>query len=208
LFREFLLRRAAEVLPHEERIHLRHKAAVLLEEMGELEAAVSLYQSAGAWGELAALIYAQASHLIENGREAMLERWIRDLPDGVVARRGCGGGALAGLLAWRLSAAPRPDTGPSALRGQLSWTRDSGRSRGLVASVGGCCGRDYSGRPRHESARLLDPANDRVGGRRPRVPLLGCRSAGHHRDDGGVVASATGPSGDCAVGRARVQHAR
>lgn len=84
LFREFLLHRGEEGQNVEVRARLRHRAASLLEEAGQEEAAVALYQSAGAWGELALLICAEAPSLMAQGREETLARWIDDLPEGLV----------------------------------------------------------------------------------------------------------------------------
>lgn len=84
LFREFLLHRGEEIQPDDVRARLQRKAARLLEAEGEVEAAVSLYRSAGAWGELALLICAQAPNLVAKGREETLARWIGDLPEGFV----------------------------------------------------------------------------------------------------------------------------
>ena len=80
LFRDFLLERARELYPPSRLARLKRKAALILEQSGQIEAAVELLTQAEAWDEAARLIVKQAPALIEQGRNAVLEHWIAGLP--------------------------------------------------------------------------------------------------------------------------------
>jgi ATP/maltotriose-dependent transcriptional regulator MalT/DNA-binding SARP family transcriptional activator len=80
LFREFLLKRAAEVYSPPQLARLKRQAAQALEESGQIEPAVELLLLGAAWDEAVRLIVQQAPALIEQGRNAVLERWITSLP--------------------------------------------------------------------------------------------------------------------------------
>ena len=82
LFREFLIDRALEPVPHPGSYPvLRLEAAKILEASGQTEDAAELFRQARAWEELRALIPAHAQTLISQGRNKLLEKWITALPD-------------------------------------------------------------------------------------------------------------------------------
>ena len=80
LFRDFLLSRAKENFPRAELSILFRRAAILLEEDGQVEAAVSLFREAGDWGGMIRLILKNASSMVEQGRFHPLEEWLESLP--------------------------------------------------------------------------------------------------------------------------------
>lgn len=80
LFREFLLSRAKQTFSPETILILLHRAAVLLEEDGQTEAAVSLFRDAGQWDRLTQLILKRAPLMVEQGRNQTLIEWLKSLP--------------------------------------------------------------------------------------------------------------------------------
>ncbi len=84
LFREFLMARAKECFPNETLSTLLHQAAVLLEETGRREDAVSLYRDIGDWGAIVELIMKQAASMLTQGRYRPLEAWLDSLPKDLV----------------------------------------------------------------------------------------------------------------------------
>ncbi len=84
LFREFLLLRAKETFSAESRSILLRRAAQLLEEAGQTEAAVLLLQDVRNWEEMVPLILEHAPSLIAQGRYRPLEEWLRYLPDEIL----------------------------------------------------------------------------------------------------------------------------
>jgi len=84
LFREFLLTRATSVLSPDEIVHLRSQAALLLEESGRIEEAVTLYREAEEWDGLIRLILGHAHILLEQGRWKTLNEWLTGLPPEIV----------------------------------------------------------------------------------------------------------------------------
>ncbi len=76
LFRGFLLEKAAIALSPEKTADLRHRAAVILEEGGQIEAAVTLYRGNENWEEMIRLIMRQAPVLLKQGRNIILEKWL------------------------------------------------------------------------------------------------------------------------------------
>jgi LuxR family maltose regulon positive regulatory protein len=103
LFREFLLRRAEDMLESEDLARLRRKAAGLLEADGETTEAVALLIAAQAWGEAAQLMTAHAPETLRQGRGRILEAWLRTLP---AARREQSAWALYWLGMCRLAFDP------------------------------------------------------------------------------------------------------
>ncbi len=85
LFRDFLLSRGKGFFRPEELSGLRRRAAVLLEEGGEIEAAASLCSESGDWEGLLALILKHAPALLASGRHRALEGWLNCLPGEVLA---------------------------------------------------------------------------------------------------------------------------
>lgn len=80
MFQAFLLERLTEELTTGELIRLRHKAAVLLEQADQPDAAIEQYRTAGDWAECKRLIHAQAPFLLQQGRNLTLRDWITRLP--------------------------------------------------------------------------------------------------------------------------------
>ncbi len=81
LFREFLLTRAERELPALLRKQLLEKAALLLQDSGEIEEAASLFIQATSWQHLVQLILEHAFSLNSQGRVRLLSGWIEQLPD-------------------------------------------------------------------------------------------------------------------------------
>lgn len=80
LFRAFLLNRAAALIPPDEWCALQRRAAELLAETKQADAAAGLYRAAQDWQGLAALALREAPGLISAGRHRTLENWLGDLP--------------------------------------------------------------------------------------------------------------------------------
>ena len=83
LFRDFLISRVEASMKPEEITSMQKRAAVLLEESGQMEEAVTLFQKAADWNGLIQLILEQAQLLILHGRNKTLEQWIRSIPEGL-----------------------------------------------------------------------------------------------------------------------------
>jgi ATP/maltotriose-dependent transcriptional regulator MalT/two-component SAPR family response regulator len=86
LFREFLLRRAQEVLPAGALVQLRQRAAALLEADGETADAVALLIAAQDWNGAMQLMLSHAREMLQQGRARALEAWLRALPDSLPER--------------------------------------------------------------------------------------------------------------------------
>jgi hypothetical protein len=86
LFREFLLRRAAEEVPAGRLAAVRRAAAGRLAAAGAAEDAVELLLGAGAWDDAARAIGAVAPQLLAAGRGGPLARWILAVPEDVRGR--------------------------------------------------------------------------------------------------------------------------
>lgn len=87
LFREFLLKTAAERLDVAEIAEVRRRAAALLDEAGMTGEAVELYLDTGAWDEAAELVTGEAEKLIMQGRSAVLESWLLRFPESMFDER-------------------------------------------------------------------------------------------------------------------------
>lgn len=87
LFREFLLKTAAERFDVAEIAEIRRRAAALLDEAGMTGEAVELYLDAGAWDEAADLVTGEAEKLIMQGRSAVLESWLLRFPESMLDER-------------------------------------------------------------------------------------------------------------------------
>lgn len=85
LFREFLLKQGRERWGSEQLEKLRRQAAQVLLEAGQLEAALELALSGSDWQTAAAIITAQATQLIAQGRNQTLLGWLQRLPETLVA---------------------------------------------------------------------------------------------------------------------------
>ena len=88
LFRDFLLGSAPDHLSGEALDRLRLRAAAVLGEIGQWDAAVALLAEAGAWPELVATIQRWAPVLEREGRVQTLSGWLDRLPPGTVAAHG------------------------------------------------------------------------------------------------------------------------
>jgi len=80
LFRDFLMARAKETYSNETLSTLLHQAAVLLEEAGRTEVAISLFCDIGDWEAMAQIIMKQAPLMLAQGRYRPLEEWLDSLP--------------------------------------------------------------------------------------------------------------------------------
>jgi LuxR family maltose regulon positive regulatory protein len=80
LFRDFLLSRAKETFSPEFLSDLRQRAAVLLEEADQTEAAIELMRDAGNWESMVQLILKHAPTMLAQGRNHPLEEWLSSLP--------------------------------------------------------------------------------------------------------------------------------
>ncbi len=85
LFKTFLQERAEKHFSSEELAALRKSAAVLFMQAGDLESAIALGMQAGDWECAGHVIVELAPSLLEQGRGALLEDWLRALPAGVVS---------------------------------------------------------------------------------------------------------------------------
>ena len=81
LFRAFLLNRATRRWPAETWRALQCRAAALLDEAGQADAAAGLYRAAQAVDGLASLAQRQAPALIAAGRHRSLTQWLSALPE-------------------------------------------------------------------------------------------------------------------------------
>ncbi len=86
LFREFLLATAGRTLPKEAILELYRSAALLLEEDGHVEDAVSLYMKSSDWKEAARTICRHAQTLFSQGRSETVRAWLENIPAAVVER--------------------------------------------------------------------------------------------------------------------------
>ncbi len=84
LFRDFLLARAREIFSPETLSTLLGCAAAILEQAGQAETAVSLFQEVGDWDALVHLLLKQAPMLLDQGRYGPLEGWLSSLPKEII----------------------------------------------------------------------------------------------------------------------------
>jgi ATP/maltotriose-dependent transcriptional regulator MalT/DNA-binding SARP family transcriptional activator len=80
LFREFLRSRAVRLLASDTLAALRIRAAALLEQSGEADAALALYAEARDWVSFGACLVRLAPELVADGRTHALEQWLSTLP--------------------------------------------------------------------------------------------------------------------------------
>ncbi len=80
LFRDFLLNRARGSFSPETLSMLQSRAALLLEEAEEIEAAALLFRDASHWDGLIRLILKHAPRMVSQGRYRPLEEWLETLP--------------------------------------------------------------------------------------------------------------------------------
>ncbi len=93
LFRDFLLSRAKETFSPEFLSDLRRRAAMLLEEADQTEAAIELMRDAGDWKGMVSLILKHAPIMLAQGRNHPLEEWLSSLPKDIFI-------SIAWLLYW------------------------------------------------------------------------------------------------------------
>ena len=84
LFRKFLLRRAEETSTPALLARIRHRAAMQLEKVGQIEDAVNMYRTGHHWADVTRLIVQHAPLLISQGRYATVEAWLSALPSSVI----------------------------------------------------------------------------------------------------------------------------
>lgn len=84
LFREFLIAKAKEIFPSGELKKLQNRAAVLLEEAGQIDDAAGLLISACNWEGIVRLALAHAGSLVAMGRNKTLEEWLLKTPERIV----------------------------------------------------------------------------------------------------------------------------
>jgi hypothetical protein len=87
LFRAFLMERGREEFGERGWRELAKRAAAILTDLGDVDAALDLLRGAGAWDALADLVERRASALVGAGRAEALQRLIGALPPEVVAPR-------------------------------------------------------------------------------------------------------------------------
>jgi ATP/maltotriose-dependent transcriptional regulator MalT/DNA-binding SARP family transcriptional activator len=80
LYRDFLLLQSGKLLSAEQRLELQLKAAGLLEQNGQTEAAVSLLHDMGDWQTLAGIVLTHAPEMLNQGRHRPLQEWLESLP--------------------------------------------------------------------------------------------------------------------------------
>jgi LuxR family transcriptional regulator, maltose regulon positive regulatory protein len=80
LFREFLLSYAADLFTSKEINLMKHTAALLLEDSGQIEDAVYLFIETGDWQAVAHIIQKYAQALLSQGRIQALEGWLIKVP--------------------------------------------------------------------------------------------------------------------------------
>ncbi len=130
LYREFLMARARETFSPEALSTLLHQAAILLEQDGQTEAAVSLLREIGDWKALAGLVLVHAPDMLKQGRHRPLQEWLESLPATLLE-------ANPWLSYWKGIEHPAllSGSGPAHLREDLC--RISGRGRCYRGHIGG-----------------------------------------------------------------------
>ena len=84
LFRDFLLAHALKTLSPETLADLRKRAAVILEQADQTEAAAALYKDVPDWPAMTGLIVRHAPAMIQQGRYHTLEEWLKAMPESIV----------------------------------------------------------------------------------------------------------------------------
>ncbi|MBE9516368.1 MAG: hypothetical protein IME93_05270 [Proteobacteria bacterium] len=86
LFREFLLAQAEQTFKGAELTPIKWKAAELLEEDGQLEAAMQLHSQIRNWSRFVPLVCKHAGELLKQGRGQTLLNWLKELPGEVFSQ--------------------------------------------------------------------------------------------------------------------------
>lgn len=84
LFRQFLLARATQTYPAEIRAKVRARAAAVLDEAGQLEAAAVLLREAEDWEGVAWLVHRLAAQMLAQGRAQTVEDWLVAMPAAII----------------------------------------------------------------------------------------------------------------------------
>jgi ATP/maltotriose-dependent transcriptional regulator MalT/DNA-binding SARP family transcriptional activator len=126
LFRNFLLSRAKESFSREALLDLHHRAALLLEESGQMEEAAQIYMDQKNWEGLTRLIMKHAPSLLAQGRYQPLEKWLTCLPKNLLEN-------TAWLLFWLGSC--RLPFDPSSSHSCLEKAFERFRKEGDIAGV-------------------------------------------------------------------------
>lgn len=87
LFRLFLRQHALAAWTQDERLQCQRRAAAVLEEAGQLDAAVGLWCDVADWDGVTGLIRRAAPPLLEQARTQSLEKWLDAIPPGVMTAR-------------------------------------------------------------------------------------------------------------------------
>lgn len=80
LFREFLLNMAKTVFPPQKLIEAQRKAALLLEQSGNIEDAAGLFCNAGDFAGIGRIVKAHGRDLLMQGRNRKLQEWLSCIP--------------------------------------------------------------------------------------------------------------------------------
>ncbi len=84
LFREFLMAKAKEMFPSGELEKLQNRAAVLLEEAGQIDDAAELLICARNWEGVVRLALTHAGSFVATGRNKTLVKWLLKIPEMIV----------------------------------------------------------------------------------------------------------------------------
>ena len=88
LFREFLVASLKREASEQAVQQLQQQGAALLEESGDVEAAIELYLSAQCWQDAGRVICGAAQTMISQGRGESVVQWLRRIPDTVMESSG------------------------------------------------------------------------------------------------------------------------
>ena len=84
LYRDFLLSQAGKLLTPAQLQEVQLKAANLLEQNGQTEAAASLLRDIGDWQALAFLVLMHAQEMLKQGRFRPVEEWLDSMPAAIL----------------------------------------------------------------------------------------------------------------------------
>lgn len=84
LYRNFLLTQAGKCLSAEQLHDVQNKSALLLEQNGQPEAAITLLLEIHDWQALSNLVLIHAPDMLKQGRHRLLQEWIESLPISVL----------------------------------------------------------------------------------------------------------------------------
>lgn len=86
LFREFLLFKATNAFTQSELLHIRQRAAALLEASGQIEYAAGLLHAAKDWRGLSRLVRTHIQSLIAHQDDTIIAKLVSDIPEDVMER--------------------------------------------------------------------------------------------------------------------------